>query len=54
MRRNKATPPDHAQPKEAPEQAQTDTPLLDLSGAAVKKLIRSAKKRGYVTHDQIN
>ena len=29
-------------------------PLLDLSDAAVKKLIRSAKKRGYVTHDQIN
>ena len=31
-----------------------DTPLLDLSDAAVKKLIRSANKRGYVTHDQIN
>ena len=54
MRRNKATPPDHAQPKEASEQAQTDTPLLDLSGAAIKKLIRNGKKRGYVTHDQIN
>src|SRR5215467_6160190 len=32
----------------------SDRPLLDLSDAAVKKLIRSAKKRGYVTHDQIN
>ncbi len=31
-----------------------DSPLLDLSDAAVKKLIRNAKKRGYVTHDQIN
>src|ERR1700683_4057437 len=31
-----------------------DGPLLDLSDAAVKELIRSAKKRGYVTHDQIN
>src|SRR5215831_7063795 len=30
------------------------SPLLDLSDAVVKKLIRSAKKRGYVTHDQIN
>jgi RNA polymerase primary sigma factor len=39
--------------KEAPETA-PDSPLLDLSDAAVKKLIRSAKKRGYVTHDQIN
>ena len=35
--------------KEGPE-----TPLLDLSDAAVKALIRSAKERGYVTHDQIN
>src|SRR5262249_30141620 len=26
----------------------------DLSDAVVKELIRSAKKRGYVTHDQIN
>ena len=39
--------------KEVPETV-PDTPLLDLSDAAVKKLIRSAKKRGYVTHDQIN
>jgi RNA polymerase primary sigma factor len=31
-----------------------DSPLLDLSDAAVKALIRTAKKRGYVTHDQIN
>ena len=30
------------------------SPLPDLSDAAVKKLIRSAKKRAYVTHDQIN
>src|SRR2546427_427320 len=38
---------------EAPETA-PDSPLLDLLDAAIKKLIRSAKKRGYVTHDQIN
>jgi RNA polymerase primary sigma factor len=38
---------------EKPETS-TDRPLLDLSDAAVKALIRSAKKRGYVTHDQIN
>jgi RNA polymerase primary sigma factor len=31
-----------------------DRPLLDPSDAAIKKLIRTAKKRGYVTHDQIN
>src|SRR3984893_17605146 len=35
-------------------EAAPDRPLLDLSDAAVKKLIRSSKKRGYVTHDQIN
>jgi RNA polymerase primary sigma factor len=39
--------------KEGPE-TPPDSPLLDLSDAAVKKLIRSTKKRGYVTHDQIN
>jgi RNA polymerase primary sigma factor len=40
--------------KEAAEVPDTPLPLLDLSDAAVKKLIRTAKKRGYVTHDQIN
>jgi RNA polymerase primary sigma factor len=39
--------------KEGPE-TPPDSPLLDLSDAAVKKLIRSSKKRGYVAHDQIN
>jgi len=39
--------------KEGPE-TPPDSPLLDLSGAAVKKLIGSAKKRGYVTVDQMN
>ncbi|WMT89759.1 RNA polymerase sigma factor RpoD [Pelagibacterium sp. H642] len=31
-----------------------DGPLLDLSDAAVKKLIKTAKKRGYVTYEEIN
>jgi RNA polymerase primary sigma factor len=35
-------------------EAVPDSPLLDVSDAAVKKLIRNAKKRGYVTHEQIN
>ena len=30
-----------------------DNPLLDLSEAAVETFIRTVKKRGYVTHDQI-
>ena len=36
------------------EEEGPDSALLDLSDAAVKYLIRSAKKRGYVTHNQIN
>src|SRR6516225_91423 len=40
--------------KDVAESPDTPLPLLDLSDAAVKKLIRTAKKRGYVTHDQIN
>ena len=39
--------------KEGPE-APPDRPVLDLSEAAVRELIRGAKKRGYVTHGQIN
>ncbi|MEA3149627.1 MAG: polymerase primary sigma factor, partial [Gammaproteobacteria bacterium] len=31
-----------------------DRPLLDLADGAVKNLIRGAKKRGYVTNEQIN
>jgi RNA polymerase primary sigma factor len=31
-----------------------DTPLLDLSDAAVGRMIKQAKNRGYVTHDQFN
>ena len=31
-----------------------DGPLLDLTDAAVKKMIRTAKKRGYVTYDELN
>jgi RNA polymerase primary sigma factor len=48
----KATP----HKEKIPERSETlpDSPLLDLSDAAVKELIRSAKRRGYVTHDQIN
>ncbi len=29
-------------------------PLLDLSDAAVTKMIKQATKRGYVTHEQLN
>ncbi|MBB4565913.1 RNA polymerase sigma factor RpoD [Rhizobium leucaenae] len=32
----------------------SDGPLLDLSDDAVKKMIKAAKKRGYVTMDELN
>ncbi len=34
--------------------AEAPSPLLDLSDAAVKKMIKQAKKRGFVTFDQLN
>ncbi|HWK96527.1 MAG TPA: RNA polymerase sigma factor RpoD, partial [Pseudolabrys sp.] len=45
--------------EEAPEKdtegaPDTPLPLLDLSDAAVKKMIKAAKKRGYVTYEQLN
>ena len=42
--------------KEGAPEGSSDAPLplLDLSDAAVKKMIKLAKKRGYVTHEQIN
>src|SRR5271169_3973981 len=54
----KAAPPKDA---ETPEKDGAETPekdgplpLLDLSDAAVKKMIKQAKKRGYVTYEQLN
>src|SRR5881409_713506 len=41
---------------DAPEKdsAEAPSPFLDLSDAAVKKMIKQAKKRGFVTFDQLN
>ena len=35
-------------------EAQHDGPILDLTDANVKKLIKTAKARGYVTYDELN
>ena len=40
-------------PEAAPETSQ-DSPLLDMSDAAVKKMIKAAKARGFVTYDELN
>ena len=47
----KAVPEKEAAVAETPD---SPLPLLDLSDAAVKKMIKQAKKRGYVTHEQLN
>lgn len=39
---------------EPPEETPVDGPLLDLTDAGVKKFIKQAKARGYVTMDELN
>ncbi len=42
-------------PAEANDASEThDGPLLDLTDQSVKTMIKVAKKRGYVTHDELN
>src|SRR5215208_6248741 len=49
------TPASQEEPEsqDAPAEGQ-DSPVLDLTDAAVKRLIRAAKQRGYVTLDELN
>ncbi|WP_420141412.1 RNA polymerase sigma factor RpoD [Sphingomonas sp.] len=39
---------------EAGEKVEGDAPLIDLNDASLKKLIARAKKRGYITYDELN
>jgi RNA polymerase primary sigma factor len=39
---------------ETAQEPQSDGPLLDLTDAAVRRMIKLAKKRGYVTYDELN
>src|SRR3954469_15510392 len=48
----KATERDEAEA--APEQQQADGPLLDLTDQSVKRMIKAARKRGYVSYDEVN
>src|SRR4051812_27149032 len=43
---------DKAEPAETEQKS--DGPLLDLNDAAVKRMVKLAKKRGYVTYDELN
>jgi RNA polymerase primary sigma factor len=49
-----ATKTTERQEAEAAPEQQTDGPLLDLSDAAVRRMIKAAKRRGYVTYDELN
>jgi RNA polymerase primary sigma factor len=49
-----ATKTAQSEEREAPAAESPDAPLLDMSDAAVKKLIKTAKQRGYVTYEEIN
>src|SRR5437667_9130436 len=53
-RKTRVTPQKVQLPEKEGPETPSESPLLDLSDAAVKKLIRSAKKRGYVTPGRIN
>ena len=48
-----ATPSKKAPPPSGGGEGQ-DGPLLDLNNAAVKKMIKAAKKRGFVTYEELN
>ncbi len=52
--KDEVDPPTAADEPEAPEADAADGPVLDLSDAAVKRLIKTAKARGYVTLDELN
>jgi RNA polymerase primary sigma factor len=56
VRPGMATPQKDAEApeKDAAETPDAPLPVLDLSDAAVKKMIKQAKKRGYVTYEQLN
>ncbi|MGE3625260.1 MAG: RNA polymerase sigma factor region1.1 domain-containing protein, partial [Hyphomicrobiales bacterium] len=44
-----------AQQEEQPQAREgSDGPLLDMTDASVKRLIKTAKARGYVTYDELN
>ncbi len=42
-----------AETEEATEES-TDSPLIDSSNQAIKKMVAKAKERGYVTYDELN
>ena len=52
--KTKARPQKQEAWEKGPATPDAPLPLLDLSDAAVTKMIKQARKRGYVTHQQLN
>src|SRR6516225_10039027 len=52
--KSKPTPQKEEVPEKEDPEAPPDSPLLDLPGAAIRKMIKQAKKRGYFTYKQLN
>ena len=46
--------PKDDEPKKTEDQSDGSGPMLDMSQAAVKKMIATAKARGYITYDELN
>ena len=53
VKKNGAATPEGA-PAGTPTKDDPDAPLLDMSDAAVRKMVTRAKQRGYVTYDELN
>jgi len=53
LKKNGSASPETAQPG-TPAKEDPDAPMLDMSDAAVRKMITRAKQRGYVTYDELN
>ena len=45
---------DNAQASSVVDNEAGDAPLIDMNGAAIKKMIAKAKKRGWITYDELN
>ncbi|MDE2476157.1 MAG: RNA polymerase sigma factor RpoD [Alphaproteobacteria bacterium] len=54
QKKNGAAAPGEAPQTPTPAKDDPDAPLLDMSDAAVRKMVTRAKQRGYVTYDELN
>ncbi len=50
----RSEPKKKATSKKSDDSKSGDSPILDLTDSSVKKMIKTAKQRGYVTYDELN